>query len=590
MKLRKLLALVLALSVCVSVMAPMASAAYEGKSHNIIIVAPSPTDNGDGTADVTLTATVNMNTDEVAKTVASYITSGMDKLADVRFVCGLSGNNIGVMAGNDFSYELNDVGQELFVKDTSKTDGAQNDNLIHFYLKFNPTKIQEWKNLTGTVEEIKEAVAADLGREISFTASRSGVEVSYGTIYAYVDVFLGSSTYAERIAYGSYVLTSPGNTGYVDEPTPEEPTPTPTPGEDETPEIEQTVIDENGNEVPADKPAAEVINSLEVSSVDPETGKTVKEAPKTGQTANFAFKPNYGIIAHNGGKSQIAVKILDSMGRVLFNSLDALIKALTPGATAGTSAGAVVTVDENGETVVSFVMPEDGVEFVVEYVSVPYTPEETGVNSLLNTEDHIAYIKGDGTGSFRPNDKITRAELATMIYRLLRDKNVETTVSFNDVQEGTWYYDAVMALASLGIIKGAYGQFRPFDTITREEATAICARFATKQPDVVGKEFADVSSADWAHDEIALASALNWVIGYPDGNFKPDNALTRAEAVTLLNRVLGRPGDAAAINAGKGASFSDVQSNYWYTVAIVEASTAHEYTMDEATYTETWAN
>jgi hypothetical protein len=207
------------------------------------------------------------------------------------------------------------------------------------------------------------------------------------------------------------------------------------------------------------------------------------------------------------------------------------------------------------------------------------------VAELLNTDEHIAYISGYSNGMFRPNNSMTRAEAAQMIYTLLRDQTVEQS-SFPDV--GTrWYATAVGTMAGLGILQGyADGTFRANNAITRAEFVAMVVNCDT----ITGGEvpFSDVSSDSWAAPYIATAAANGWITGYPDGTFHPNEKITRAQAVTILNKVLGRTPDAAISSKKDVKSFYDVFTDTWAYANIVEASTTHSFELQEET--EVWTD
>lgn len=217
----------------------------------------------------------------------------------------------------------------------------------------------------------------------------------------------------------------------------------------------------------------------------------------------------------------------------------------------------------------------------------PASPDETGVAKLLNTDEHKLFMIGDDKGMFRPGDSITRAEVAQMFYRLLRDQNVAITKTFADVKENAWYATAVGVLASSGIINGtSETTFEPSRAITRAEFTAICTRFAKAASGSVS--FTDVSVNHWAYGAISTAVSYGWIRGDGTGKFNPDAKITRAEAAAIVNRVLGRLGDSAAIKAGEGKRFPDVSESFWGFIDIVEATTDHGYRFDASRQNETW--
>lgn len=207
-------------------------------------------------------------------------------------------------------------------------------------------------------------------------------------------------------------------------------------------------------------------------------------------------------------------------------------------------------------------------------------PDKTGVSDLLNTDDHMAYLQGYPDGSFAPGGSMTRAEVAVMFYRLLRNQNVAITTSFRDVPESAWYAQAVNTLASLGILQGVGdgAEFQPGRAITRAEFTAVAMRFATTR--VPGaRSFSDVDRDYWAYDDIMAASGFGWISGFPDGTFRPRDTITRAEVTTIVNHMLGRSADRAYVDAHADGlvSFTDVGRSYWGYYDIMEATNGHDY-------------
>ena len=219
--------------------------------------------------------------------------------------------------------------------------------------------------------------------------------------------------------------------------------------------------------------------------------------------------------------------------------------------------------------------PEEGSSF-------PILCETVG--DLLETELHNSYISGYKDGTFRPEGKITRAETAQLFYSLLKEKPV-LTVSFADVPDNAWYSTQVRALASLGAISGyPGGLFQPNKNITRAEFVSIAARFSAPQTGDV--KFPDLSYAAWAEPAVSSAVAHGWVTGYRDGTFRPNAFITRAEAVVLLNAMLGRRADANAARIPRTVEFTDVSQKYWGYLSISEAATKHDYTRESGA--ESW--
>lgn len=241
--------------------------------------------------------------------------------------------------------------------------------------------------------------------------------------------------------------------------------------------------------------------------------------------------------------------------------------------------------DGNGKY--SFEMPEGGVTVETTYRPAPTDPKASGVATLLNSDDHTAFMQGYPEGDFRPNGSITRAEVATIFYRLLRNQNVEATKSFDDIN-GHWASTAVETLASLGIIKGVTeNSFAPQTAITRAQFAAICARFATAVTDSK-TTFADVSDSHWASDEIKTAATYGWIYGKGNNLFDPDGFITRAEAAAIVNRMFARLGDQIAIDEGSRKEFTDVSDAHWGWYEISEATYGHGHSDEEKFVHEFW--
>lgn len=199
----------------------------------------------------------------------------------------------------------------------------------------------------------------------------------------------------------------------------------------------------------------------------------------------------------------------------------------------------------------------------------------------LNTKDHVAYIIGYENGTIRPRGEITRAEVATIFFRLMTDKARNqywtTENDFNDVAEGQWFNLAVSTLNAAGVIVDAeYGNFRPNDPITRAELAVMAAQFCTVEGKLPKTSFTDVSKDHWAIDEIKLIEYAGWIEGYPDGTFRPDATITRAEAITIINRMLERAVEDSDMLEGM-LTFIDCPTNEWFYEAVQEATNSHDY-------------
>ena len=235
---------------------------------------------------------------------------------------------------------------------------------------------------------------------------------------------------------------------------------------------------------------------------------------------------------------------------------------------------------------------EDEILHVTSYRTVFAGWEETSVPSMLNGDDHYAYIQGYSDGTVRPNANITRAQVATIFFRLLdedvRDDNLTTYNTFPDVDEDYWANTAISTMASLGVINGRNsGLFDPDAYITRAEFAAICARFDDSGVDGI-TTFTD-TVGHWAEDEISRAAALGWIQGYSDGTFRPNQYITRAQAVTMINRVLCRlPEDTDDLLSGMN-TWTDCHEDDWFYLAIQEATNSHDFVAKDRVY-ESWTD
>ena len=210
----------------------------------------------------------------------------------------------------------------------------------------------------------------------------------------------------------------------------------------------------------------------------------------------------------------------------------------------------------------------------------------------LNTTDHFAYIVGYGNGEVRPQNNITRAEVATIFFRLLtddvRDENLTKTNRYSDVAATSWYNTAVSTLSSMGIITGyPDGTFRPNAAITRAEFAAIAARF-DHDGDKTAAKFSDIAN-HWAKDEISIAYNNGWINGYPNGTFGPQRDITRAETMTLVNRVLNRlPETEEDLLPNMTVWTDNANPNAWYYLAVQEATNSHYYKFKTNSKYEKW--
>ena len=225
-------------------------------------------------------------------------------------------------------------------------------------------------------------------------------------------------------------------------------------------------------------------------------------------------------------------------------------------------------------------------KIIEEPVAEVADPKVTGVADTLETEKHDAYMNGKGNGKFAPDASMTRAEAAQMFYNLLQNKTADQNVQFNDVAATAWYSNAVSTLAARGVINGVGdNKFAPEKTISRAEFTAIAVRLA-KSNAAADTKFADVSANAWYSDAVRTAISYGWITGYSDNTFRPNNRITRAEVVTVVNRMLARSCDKTSADSESIKNFSDVTKTHWAFYNIAEAANAHDYTKDNGV--ENW--
>ena len=225
-----------------------------------------------------------------------------------------------------------------------------------------------------------------------------------------------------------------------------------------------------------------------------------------------------------------------------------------------------IPVSKQSDGVYAFTMPESSVSVRAMMVA---DPDMTGISKQLNTDQDIAYMQGMADGRFYPASSVTRGQVAQIFYRLLKEQKVSSKSTFTDVPDTLWCAEAVNALASLGIVKGVgNGKFAPNQSITRAEFVTICARFT--QVSASGETFTDVPASHWAFDAISTAASFGWVNGVGNGQFAPNQHITRAQAAVLLNRLLGRC--MAGQSYENARQYPDVPQTHWAWKNICEAS------------------
>lgn len=329
----------------------------------------------------------------------------------------------------------------------------------------------------------------------------------------------------------------------------------------------------------------------------------VKDAQGNAVTDQFDVELIDGTLIIN--RATVTVTVDENQRKVIGNE-DPELTATITGLAEGDEESLIsyTLTREAGENVGTYDITASGEDVQGNYnvIYVNGTFRITAGELTLNNKDHMRYMQGYPDGTFMPEKNMTRAEVAVMFCRLLNNSmsiDSDAQSPFSDVKEGDWYYEEVCFMAENGILKGyPDGTFGPWEPITRAEFATICTRFdVARQTEatVLANEFPDVTKRDWFYDYVMTAAGNGWVGGFPDGNFKPNDFITRSQVVTVVNRVLERIADKDYINNAviNGAedfrTYIDVAGN-WAYYDIYEASIAHDYHKDETeeTVVETW--
>lgn len=508
-----------------------------------LTVTATKANNGDGTYDVAYTAVL----DGLGGFASKIGINGSDTehLKNMRVTCVLSDNlvkNITVPTAADFTesgdgaanfdlVSVNKVGNDIHIvyklKESLVESWADSGNTAYYS---QPDKIAEAIDKSMTISATQEDVDDDLLRNDITT--HAWIEISYegGNIPWFGIEKMEAAEFSGKILTGIGWPSS--GSGSVTPPT-------------KPNEFEITVEKTDGNK-----------GSVNIGTTTGSTG--------TGNSGKATAGDN------------VSVKIDDI--KKGYRAVDVIIT---------TKNGTQIHVDRNEVNEFEFEMPKGDVTIQVVYEVSATHPDDSGVSEKLNSDQHIAFMVGDDKGTFRPNANITRAEVAQIFYALLRDKNIPTTKTFDDVDPDAWYADAVNAMASLGAVKGVGdGNFEPNRKITRAEFATIAAYFANSASDKYG--FKDVSEDHWAYNFISAASRYGWVAGVGGNIFEPDRNITRAEAATIVNNMLGRMGDYDMIDAGHGRRFPDVDNSHWGWYEIIEATDSHTHSNDSEFVEEIW--
>ena len=302
----------------------------------------------------------------------------------------------------------------------------------------------------------------------------------------------------------------------------------------------------------------------------------------------------------NSGRTVVNIdgKTVWEKGKMVSHSVDTTNDKYTDGykdnAFTVTETGWVQQSDGSYKWMVTRVCKYCGYEETVEETKRDEVDDITAV--LLpalqaNTDDHYSYLIGYADGTVRPNGKITRAEVATIFFRLLDDdtraKYWSSKNDFSDVSADKWYNNAVSTLSRMGVIGGyADGTFRPDAPISRAEFAKIAVSFTQNNGSAVYNYFTDVKTTDWFAPYVTAAKDAGLIEGYSDGSFKPESKITRAEACAIVNRTLGRKPSKAHMKISDRIDWPDVQTTDWFYEAIMEATNSHTCTMGDRV--ETW--
>lgn len=462
------------------------------------------------------------------------------RMANLRFTCTLEDKLTAKLENNisagDYSFTSAKYnGSDIFVLDEPNAVEVSDGKLKMRY-KLNPVVLSAWS--AATTAEAKAALQQEMTMTATKLVPSDTIGVVGSKIYstARIDITTTDSTipfyHVNSIwaAFGDCSIGSSGGGG----------------GGNTTPETPSIEIKDNTPTTGADSGVPEAGGTITVDKPNAKPGETVK------------------ITTHSNKGSMIDhITVTDTNNNR-------------------------VPLAYEGEGNFTFVVPEDG-KILIETVfrTIPADPDETGVSELLDTDNHRLYLIGDEKGDFRPEANITRAEIATAFFRLLRNQDVERTAHFDDVEDSKWYVQPIEVLASLHIIEGiGDGVFEPDRAITRAEFAAVAARFASKV--FTGTTFKDVSEDAWYADFVSTAAHFGWINGVGNGEYEPDRDITRTEAAAIINRMLLRISDWIDVDAGHGRHFPDVSEDFWGKYEISEATNNHDHTLEDEFFFEDW--
>lgn len=571
----RILALGLALCLCLSLCAVPASAAVDkphmpgynaggdptmpqgGANVGVITLSLSLVKSGDNYT-ATYTASTTM-VDWLA--TAADVCRADDRMANLHFTCTLTDALMTKLGSSvtlsDYNFRFTSAeygGAEIFVQDSPAVTVEPSSGSLKLHYKLNPTVLNAWKELN-TAGIVHDILAKEATGKMTMTATKTVPASTVDTVKSELETN-GTEAKIEITGTKGYIPFYHGETVLAAK------------GEC-TPEFRTAGGGGGGGSVTPAKPTVEVKDNTP-SAIDPTTGEPIPSDIPVGGGTTTVENPN----AKPG--EEVRIKTESDKGSMV-NYI-----------TVKDENGNRIPVTYDGKGKFTFEMPESGnVTIEANYRVIPADPKETGVAELLNTDDHILYMIGDDKGDFRPNASISRAEVATAFFRLLRDQNVAVTQHFDDVSAKNWYVQPVETLASLHIIEGVgNGTFEPNRAITRAEFAAIAARFANAL--AAGTSFADVDEDAWYAVFVSTAARFGWINGVGNGMYEPDRPITRTEAAAIINRMLLRISDWIEVDAGAGRQFPDVGENFWGRYEISEAVNGHDHTLEEEYFHEDW--
>ena len=305
-------------------------------------------------------------------------------------------------------------------------------------------------------------------------------------------------------------------------------------------------------------------------------GKAENDPSKTTTTVSGKTKPNTEVVIKDKDRNELGKATSDENGDFT-TEVPKQEKGTKVTLTPKDGTPSEVTVTEKGGTITPEPLPIPD-----NYLRWPiyFAPTKTEAKPAPVLERHEAYINGYPDGTVRPDGKITRAEVSAIFARLTQKNTLAQFIAqYSDVKINDWFTDSIMKLSSKGILTGyPDGKFKPNRSITRAEFANIVSKYI-KNPKAANETFTDVPMNHWAKNAIAMVKAEGWITGYPDGTFRPDAPITRAEAVSIVNRMFDRAADTnfVSVHDYEIKSYTDLNGGHWAYYEIMEATQTHNY-------------